>query len=104
MSTLTIDGPTSAPIGVAVPLTITVGPATATYPFSYTIAATDAQPLTSVVDSSTVIVTYNWPTGGVKTVDVTVTNDLGTLQERYQITIGSGSATGGAIYLPIVQK
>jgi len=94
MTSLTIKGPTTGQPGVEYKFPITVSPAGATAPFSYTVNTTDFSPLIEEFDSPTVTATYTWATGGVKTIEVTVANDLGSLTTTHQIEIsGSGSET-----------
>ncbi len=104
MTEVTIEGPATGAMGAAQAFTITVGPATATAPFTYTIEATDATPLVVNRESNVIVATYTWPAAGVKTLQVTVVNDLGTVTATHQITIGGSASGDKKLYLPIVQK
>ncbi len=88
MQSVSIVGPTTGNIDVGYAFTISVTPITATAPFTYEISFTDqAQP--SVTNNNSPVVTseLEWPTPGVKTINVSVTNDLGTVTTTHQITI-----------------
>lgn len=93
MTGLNIDGPTAGQTGVQYQFQIEVSPAGATSPFTYTADATDMSTQSLVSESSMVTVPYAWVTGGTKTIEVTVANDLGSLTATHQIEI-SGSSSG----------
>lgn len=104
MTSVEIDGPTAGEVGVSQPFTITVSPAQATAPFTYTVEFTDAEPLVNVSESNSIIATATWSSDGVKEVDVTVTNDLGSVSATHEITISGAEQEGALIYLPITRK
>ena len=88
MQGVSINGPVTGEIGNAYQFTITVSPAGATTPLDYTIAATDAADQVVNNSQSTVLVgTYTWTQPGVKTITVTVENDLGSVTGTFQIAI-----------------
>lgn len=94
MTGLSITGPAMGQPGVEYQFDIAVSPAGATTPFSYTVNATDINPQSLVTESSAVVASYTWATGGAKTIEVTVVNDLGSLTATHEIGIaGSGSET-----------
>ena len=55
-------------------------------------------------ESNVVLVTYTWPTVGVKTIEVTVTNDLGTVTTTFEITITPSGGDGTDVYLPMIRR
>jgi hypothetical protein len=112
MQNVTISGPTTGEIGTDYPFTITVSPSVATAPFDYELTITGASaPLRSTGDSRAAIVaTLSWSQPGLKTIEVSVTNDLGTVTTSTQITLTDPSVPGipapgkPQLYLPLVQK
>lgn len=104
LESVSITGPTTGTIGVSYAFTITVNPAGATIPVDYTVGATDATTQTLTSNSRAIVATYTWPAAGVKTLAVTVKNELGTVSATHEIAL-TGSASGATmLYLPIIQK
>lgn len=89
MTTLALDGPTAGEVGATYAFTVSVGPATATAPFIYTIEATDAEVQTLSSSSNQIVASYTWNQPGSKTITVTVENDLGTLTTVHELQIAS---------------
>ena len=104
MSSVTITGPVTGTIGVSYAFTITVNPAGATIPVDYTVAATDATTQTLTSNSRVIVATYAWPAAGLKTLAVTVKNELGTVNATHEIALTGSTAGASMLYLPIVQK
>lgn len=104
MTGVTIEGPTVGDLNVAQAFTITVSPAQATAPFTFTLAATNALTATQVTAVNGLVATYTWPVAGAKTLLVTVANDLGTVSATHQITIGSAAPSDPRTYLPLIQR
>lgn len=104
MTGVTISGPTVGDLNVAQAFTITVSPAQATTPFTFTLAATNALTATQVTEVNGLVATYTWPVAGVKTLLVTVVNALGTVSATHQVTIGNPMAGDPRTYLPMIQK
>ena len=77
MESVTITGPTTGTIGTSYAFTITVNPAGATIPVDYAVNATDSTTQTLTSSSRAIVATYTWPTGGRKTLAVTVKNEFG---------------------------
>lgn len=103
ISNVTINGPTSGEVSVSYPFSITVGPVAATTPFTYTIAATDKSPQVLSNESGRLLNgAFGWATPGVKTIDVTVANDLGSLTASHQITITAPVDSSPNVYLPLI--
>lgn len=104
MDAVTIVGPTSGVVGESYHFTATVTPSGATTPLDYSVSATDTEEQTLNDSESVVVVaTYTWITPGVKTITVTVTNDLGTVTTTFQITIAEPEGDAG-IFLPLLNK
>ncbi|MEZ4659024.1 MAG: right-handed parallel beta-helix repeat-containing protein [Caldilineaceae bacterium] len=88
MSSVSISGPSSGQINVDQVFTITVDPPYATWPFTYTINLTDQQtPLVEQLVNSEIYLPKKWTTPGVKTIDVNVVNDLGSVSTTMDIEI-----------------
>jgi hypothetical protein len=87
MSNVTIAGPTTGTAGTSYPFTITVSPAGATTPLTYEVSATNFNPGVFVRDVNVLTFSLQWTTTGVKTIEVTVSNDLGTKTDTHQITV-----------------
>ena len=106
MTSLTIEGPSTGEVGITYAFTVTVGPAQTTAPFAYTIAATDAAPQTLSSNSRVIVGSYGWTQPGVKTINVTVENELGTLTATKQLTIAPAVTipAAGGVYLPLVHR
>lgn len=104
MESVTITGPVVGTIGMSYAFTITVNPAGATVPVDYAVGATDATTQTLTSSSRSILATYTWPTAGVKTLMVTVKNELGTVSATHQITLTSAASGASQLYLPIVRK
>ena len=82
-------------VGQSYKFNIDVTPSTATAPFDYSVKATDIA-LQTLNDTglTAVVATYKWVKPGVKVIDVTVENELGTLTGKHTITIAA----------PVVEK
>ena len=110
MTGVTIQGPTSAAVGENVEFTMTVSPSTATKPVEFTVNITDSDaPLTTSSTTGVVTLTNSWSTPGVKTVAVTVTNELGTVQASHSITITGSTGpdpdpAGTELFLPLLLR
>lgn len=104
MSSVLIDGPANGALGSTYTFTVTVAPASATTPISYTLGATGYNAGTVVRDAHVITVDLDWTTAGVKTLSVTAENELGTQSDTHQITI-AGDASGSAkIFLPLMSR
>ena len=104
MSSAVITGTTAGIVGNSFSFTATVTPASATAPFTFTVTATDFAPQSLTINSNVVVATYTWDTPGVKTVTVTVQNDLGQVVGTFQINLTSGVAATKKLYLPQASK
>lgn len=106
MQSVLIDGPITGTVGSTYAYTVTVGPATATSPFEYTIEATDAPTQTQSDMAYTQVVSYTWVSAGVKTINATVENGLSTVTATKQVTIvdGGPGPSSGTLYLPLVRR
>lgn len=104
MASVTITGPITGTIGVSYAFTITVNPAGATIPVDYAVGATDALTQTLTSTSRAIVATYTWPAAGLKTLAVTVKNELGTVNATHQITLTGSPADVTMLYLPLIQK
>lgn len=88
ISSISVTLPISGEIGSSYQVTVSVLPAAATAPFDYMLEATDAQTQTlDGAQSPVVVATYEWAQPGLKTITVTVGNELGTVTETHQINI-----------------
>ena len=94
MQSISITGPMTASIGVDQMFTLEISPTYATNPFLYTINFTDgAEPFVRSTQNNPYSIEAKWSSPGIKTIDVTVQNDLGSLTETYQIEIVDPLAT-----------
>jgi hypothetical protein len=104
LSAVTVTLPTTATVGVSVPVTLTVGPIKATQPISYTIEATGLSDRTgSFAENGVATTTLTWSSVGAKTVTVTVRNEFSSAIASRQITVAAGS-TSSRLYLPTVMR
>lgn len=105
MSSVSISGPLTGSTGMTQTFTITVLPIGATTPLDYAVKATDFTTQTLSTGVTTVNASYVWATPGVKTIAVTVKNDLGELSAVHSVTLAApvGSATKD-LYLPLVRR
>ncbi|MCB0083602.1 MAG: right-handed parallel beta-helix repeat-containing protein [Caldilineaceae bacterium] len=88
MSSVSISGPASGEVNVDQVFTITVDPPYATWPFTYTVELTDQQtPLVEQLVSNEIYLTKKWSAPGVKTINVNVVNDLGSVSTTMDIEI-----------------
>ena len=101
-----MTGPLTGSTGISYTFSITVSPAAATVPFSYTFKATDITTQTLVTNSALVTARYRWATPGVKTIVVQVNNEFGAVINTHTITLeANASGSGGAsVYLPLVTR
>ncbi|MBX3014093.1 MAG: hypothetical protein KF832_21410 [Caldilineaceae bacterium] len=107
MQALLIVGPVTGTVGSSYQFTITVDPPTATAPFNFAVSTTDFAPQSSNGNTTGgVIATYTWTTPGVKQLNVTVTNDLGSVSAAHPITLtASGTGSGNSVvYLPMIRQ
>lgn len=81
-----ISGPTTGTVNTLYSFTANVLPITATLPVTYTWQTT-GQPVVTQVGGTSSSVSYNWITPGVKTIQVTAANLLGTATDSHTITI-----------------
>ncbi|MCP4361864.1 MAG: hypothetical protein GY796_27955 [Chloroflexi bacterium] len=99
-SDMTISGPASGSVNTNYAFDIAVTPTQATEPFTYTITLTDLPPITqSGLSTAVTLQNINWATSGVKTINVTATNALGSVSKSHTITIAQDGYT---IYLPSI--
>jgi hypothetical protein len=96
---IAITGPTAASVGTAVEFTLTVAPTNATTPLTYLVEATDLAPIEETLETTSATLTLSWDQPGAKTIDVTVSNALGSATEQYVVEV---TADGSFIYLPTV--
>ena len=105
MSSLAVTGALAGSTGITQTFTITVSPAGATTPIDYTVKATDFATQTLSSNATVVNALYVWTTPGVKTIAVSVRNDLGELSTTRTITIAAPAGSGGKeLYLPLVRR
>ena len=104
MDEVSVTGPSTGVINNAYDFTITVTPAGATTPLNYAVNATDATEQTLSSQNSAIVATYTWTTPGVKTITVTVENDLGTVTETFEITISAPAVEFSGILMPMLKK
>ena len=81
-----IDGPTTGETGVDLKFNLTVLPVTTEKAYSYTIEATDLAPFT-FADDSTTTRDLTWTKPGTKTITVTATNGINTVQATHEVEI-----------------
>lgn len=93
MQSVNIAGPAEAMIGTDVIFTVTVDSPNATAPFTYTYSATDSAEQVFTSQSSGILLTYRWPVVGTKTINVTVTNELGSVTGSRSLFVGDGTVT-----------
>jgi hypothetical protein len=96
---IAITGPAVASVGTAVEFTLTVTPTNATTPLTYLVEATDLAPIEETLETTSATLTLSWDQPGAKTIDVTVSNALGSATEQYVVEV---TADGSFIYLPTV--
>ncbi len=104
MGGVTVDGPTTGMVGTSYEFDINVSPTTATAPFDYEVESTENTKLTHSTTSTGVVATLSWDSPGEKTVNVSVTNDLGTLTTAHKITIAAVEDDDEGVYLPLLTK
>lgn len=105
MNTLTVTGPLTGSVGISYTFAITVTPLGATTPFSYTVKASDVATQTLISTSPVLRASYTWVAPGVKTINVTVRNELGTLTAAHSIMLREEVAPAPkGVYLPLVQR
>jgi hypothetical protein len=98
---VTISGPITGIPNNTYTFTATVNPLATTIPITYVWKATGQSSVTTTADL-TDTVTFNWSTGGAKTITVTAASGGGTVTDTHIINIGvpvtgvviSGPATG----------
>ncbi len=107
LSELSITGPVTGTAGMTYTFVFDVAPLGATAPYTYTATVTDvAEPVTLVTASSTVTVTYSWPTSGTKTIGVNVTNELSEVTATHTIDITGTTIPDDEwrVYLPLLNR
>jgi hypothetical protein len=85
------SGTLTASAGVTRTFEISAAPLAATVPISFVIEATDAQTISQAFTSPTINVSYRRATPGVKTVRVVATNELGSVETSFTVTVDGGS-------------
>lgn len=107
LSELSITGPVTGTAGMTYTFVFELEPLGATAPYTYTATVTDvAEPVTLVTASSTVTVTYSWPTSGTKTIGVNVANELSEVTATHTIDI-TGTVIPDdewRVYLPLINR
>jgi hypothetical protein len=89
-----ISGTMTASAGITHTLQISVAPLAATVPITFAIEATDALPFVQAFNAPGINLSYRWTTPGVKTVRVVATNELGSVEQTFMVTVqGVSSAT-----------
>jgi hypothetical protein len=82
-----ISGPTTGAAQVDYDFTATVSPGTTTQPITYVWEATDQAPVTHTGGDLDDTVTFNWDTPGLKTINVTASNAVGSATDTHEVTI-----------------
>ncbi len=98
--TVSISGALMGTANFGHSFTATTAPISVTVPLTYIWRATDALSITRVA-GITDQVSFNWDSGGIKNITVTVQNQFGTITGTHMVII---SDTLFAVYLPIVLK
>ncbi|MGB0384154.1 MAG: Ig-like domain-containing protein [Ardenticatenaceae bacterium] len=88
VTTVDISGPTTGSGNANYAFTATVHPITATQPITYVWQATGLSTVTQIGGTSDTV-TFNWSSGGQKTVSVTVDNGSSPVTSNHAITINS---------------
>jgi hypothetical protein len=110
LSVLTVTLPATTTTGIAVAATIAAGPIGPAAQPTYSIAATDLSTVTgSLAQDYTATAMLTWPSVGVKTVSVTVSNGLSSVTAVRQITVVAEEIEepgndGLRLYLPTVLR
>jgi hypothetical protein len=91
LTAVNVSGTLTASAGVTRTFEISAAPLAATVPISFVIEATDAQTINQAFTSPTINVSYRWTTPGVKTVRVVATNELGSVETSFAVTVDGGS-------------
>lgn len=97
--TVTLSGPTVAPVGFTYLFTATVLPPTVTVPLTYTWHATDLTPVEQRAGQSTGV-NLRWLRPGPKTVTVTASNAGGTVTQTHHLTLTAIAPTGISVQSP----
>ena len=101
---VSVTGPITGSTGISYTFSISVTPAVATTPFSYTLKATDIATQTLTTNAAVVTARYRWATPGVKTIVVRVKNELGEVSVTHTITLVADSGGTRKVYLPLVDR
>jgi hypothetical protein len=102
---VSISGPEEGIIGETYTFTAEVSPSDATEPVTYEWGAIGQDPVTHEDGGLTDTVTFSWDTEGEKDITVEATNEGGSANATYLITIGSGPTGGaGEVYLPLILR
>jgi hypothetical protein len=104
MGSVAITGPLTGTVGITATFGIEVTPLGATAPYTYTADVTDfgSQSLTS--ENRTISANYTWTSPGMKTISITVRNELGEVSSSREIKISGAADDGRTVYLPFVQR
>lgn len=97
--TVTLSGPTVAPVGFTYLFTATVLPPTVTVPLTYTWQATDLAPIEQRAGQSTGA-NLRWTRPGPKTVTLTASNEGGMVTQTHHLTITAIAPTGISVQSP----
>ena len=94
MQSISVTGPITGAVGAEHTFTMEISPTYATNPFLYTIDYTDgASTLVRSTQKNPYSILIKWTTPGVKTLNIKVEDDLGSLTKTYQIEIIDPLAT-----------
>jgi hypothetical protein len=105
LSSIEITGPMSGTVGESYAYTFTVRPEDVPTPLDYIVSATDKTDSTLNDTTTTVTtITYQWNTPGVKTIAVTVKDELNTITETLEVTIAPPPQTDSLMYMPKLEK
>ncbi len=104
LGVVTVTLPATGTVGVSMPITLAVGPPNVTQPLTYTIAATDLSLITGTfTQGNSTTAALTWNAAGIKTLTVTVSNELSSVQATRQVTVTQVS-TGFRVYIPTVER
>ncbi|HSO26856.1 MAG TPA: metallophosphoesterase, partial [Anaerolineales bacterium] len=100
---VTLSGPAAGEIDKEYTFTATVDPITATTPLTY-VWSIDGSPTITYTGGISDTEAFLWPTPGIKTVAVTVSNAAGEVSDSVTIDIQTMVVQDQSLYLPIVRK
>jgi hypothetical protein len=108
LSAPVISGVVSSTVGLTQTFSFAARSVDVQTPVTFTVEATDFQPLVRQVGVTSASASFNWKTPGTKMIKVTAVNDLSTVVNTYTVEITGRPSGGGAgglqlIYLPLTR-